>query len=178
MTEYQKELARLLKLSTLTPGTYSASEDFVASSHEAVFLNGYPVILCGPAGDPRSMEEAQALSESSAFRQMMEVAGWAVGEFYPGVSSLKYSVGDKFPAIVSKESGQVEDGSGDGPLVAVILDSVNGTAIATALCVNTETARIFDKDAPELDDGRRLSMLTRHENVEHESGQRFSTPQP
>lgn len=178
MNEYQKELARLLKLSTLTPGTYSASADFVNSSHEAVFVNGHPVILCGPAGDQRSMEEAQALSVSSAFKQMMQAAGWTVSEVYPGVSAQQIRLGDQFTAIVSKESGQVEDGSGDGPLVAVILDSVNGTAIAAALCVNTETARIFDKDVPALDDGRRLSMLSQQVNVERESGQRFSAPQP
>lgn len=178
MNEYQTELARLLKLSTLTPGTYSASADFVNSSHEAVFVNGHPVILCGPAGDRRSMDEAQALSASSAFRQIMRAAGWAVSEVTPGVSAQQIRLGDQFAAIVSKESGLVEDGSGDGPLVAVILDSVNGTAIAAALCVNTETARIFDKDVPELDDGRRLSMLARHENVGRESLQRFSAPQP
>jgi hypothetical protein len=178
MNEYQKELARLLKLSTLTPGTYSASEDFVNSSHEAVFVNEHPVILCGPAGDQRSMEEAKALSASSAFRQMMQAAGWTVSEVYPGVSGQQIRLGDQFAAIVSKESGQVEDGSGDGPLVAVILDSVNGTAIAAALCVNTEIARIFDPAVPELDDGRRLSMLSCQGNVKCESGMTFSAPRP
>lgn len=177
MNEYQKELARLLKLSTLTPGTYSASKAFVASSHEAVFVNGHPVVLCGPVGDPKSMEEATALSVSSAFKHVMRTAGWFVEEIHPGVSVQRINFGDQFAAIVSKESGQTEDGSGDGPLVAVILDSANGAAIATALCVTTETARIFDRDAPELDGGQRLSMLARSER-ETTTTQKFLSPQP
>jgi hypothetical protein len=65
-------------------------------------------------------------------------------------------------AVVGKGSGQVEDGTGTGPLVALVLGETGAAqAFATALCVTTETARIFDADAPELDDGVRLSALAR-----------------
>ena len=64
-------------------------------------------------------------------------------------------------AIVAKPAGVVEHGRGRGPLVAIVLDDPHG-AVATALCVTTETARALDPDAPAtLDDGWTLPMLAR-----------------
>ncbi len=43
-------------------------------------------------------------------------------------------------------------------MVAVVLNDP-AQALVTSLCVTTETARIFDANAPELDDGRNLTAL-------------------
>jgi hypothetical protein len=121
LTPYQQELARLLKLSSLTPGTYNPSADWLA----------------------RATTEVHAFS-----------AGPVAGASWP----WDFGRG----AVVGKGSGQVEDGTGTGPLVALVLGETGAAqAFATALCVTTETARIFDADAPELDDGVRLPALAR-----------------
>jgi len=62
LTAYQAELARLLKLSTLTPGIYIPSEAAKNDNHAAVFVGDAPVILCGPSDDPASAAHAEALA--------------------------------------------------------------------------------------------------------------------
>ena len=52
----------------------------------------------------------------------------------------------------------MNQGGDDGPVIAVVLNDP-AQAVVTSLCVTTETARIFDADAPELDDGQNLTAL-------------------
>ncbi|MDR3631429.1 MAG: zincin-like metallopeptidase domain-containing protein [Desulfocapsaceae bacterium] len=158
-TEYQRELARLLKVSTLTPGAYVPSEDVKNTKHAAVFVDFFPQILCGPANDPKSEGIAKALAESPHVRKAFEAAG-IKGEVESGVMVGRNILWqEQESAVVSKPSGQVEAGADSGPLVAIVLND-KGNALAANLCITTETARIFDPLAPDLDDGSTLASLT------------------
>ncbi len=149
-TPYQKELAHLLKLSTLTPGIYVPTEDMKNTNHAAVFVNDLPQILCGPAGDPESIAMAKALAKSShvvdVFKDECLHGGIQTGVMVGRNIDWK----EVESAIVAKKSGQVEVGEDSGPVVAIVLNDP-AQALTTSLCVTTETARILDPDAPEFD---------------------------
>lgn len=159
---YQGELARLLKLSTLTPGNYRPSEAMRNTNHAAVFVGESPIILCGPSDDPESVIQADALAACVQFSKALHANGRA-GEVHSGlVAGAHVNWQDNESAIISSVTNQVEMGGGDdGALIAIVLNDP-GYALATFLCINTETARIFDANVPELDDGSRLSALARN----------------
>jgi hypothetical protein len=123
-----------------------------------------PVILCGPSDDPSSVLQAQNL----AARPEIKIAFRAVGiegKICSGSIAGKFIPwGVAESAVVKKESGQVEYGNDDGPLMAIVLNDPN-QAVASYLCVNTATARCIDTQAPELDDGKRLPALARSCNT-------------
>jgi hypothetical protein len=159
---YETELARLLKLSTLTPGNYIPSEDVKNGNHVAVFVGNRPVILSGPSNDPLSVTQAESLAASPQARFALMAAGHE-GEIRIGVAfgkDIDWQANES--AVVSKPSGQVEHGNDDGPLVAIVLNDKD-RELATKLSVTTETARILDAAAPELDDGHKLAVLARGE---------------
>ncbi len=56
--------------------------------------------------------------------------------------------------------------------MAIVLNDPE-KVLATILCVTTETARIFDANAPELDDGRTLHALARGEPVPARLGRTY-----
>ncbi len=148
------DLQKLLAASTLTPGRYSPSAIMRSVKHAAVFGGTRPVILTGRADDIESVGQAARLAESVEFRRMIrEVYGDA--ELRAGVvDGNRVEWFDGMPALVSKAAGQVEDGAGRGPLVAVLIaEATVGDSLATALAITTETARIFDPNVPELRDG-------------------------
>ncbi|MDD5493735.1 MAG: zincin-like metallopeptidase domain-containing protein [Dehalococcoidia bacterium] len=158
LTAYQVELARLLKLSTLTPGNYVPSEAAKTDNHAAVFVGDEAVILCGPSDDPLLVSQADTLAASPQVQFFYRVAGYT-GQINSGVisgSHVKWQASES--AIVSKLSGQVEAGDDTGPLVAIVLND-QGQALTTSLCVTTATARVLDPDVPELDNGKLLSAL-------------------
>jgi len=157
---YQAEIARLLKISTLTPGRYTPSDQVKADNHAAVFVDVMPAILCGPSADPTSVAQAEALANSPHVQAVFRAAGQS-GAMYSGIVAGSYvQWQDTESAVVSKHPGQVETGSDDGPLIAVVLNDPD-QALTTSLCVTTAAARIFDPNAPELDDGHNLPALAR-----------------
>lgn len=168
LNPYQVELARLLKLSTLTPATYVPSESVRESNHAAVFAGDTPVILCGPSDDPTSAAEALALAASEPLRNMLAKVGKG-GDLSSGViagTHVRWRAQEA--AIASKQSGQIEPGGDGGPLIAIVLNDPH-QALATSLCVTTETARIFDAGVPDLDDGKRLPAFARSEMPEEDT---------
>jgi putative DNA primase/helicase len=155
---YQKELARLLALSNVTPGNYTPTDNFRNANHTAVFVNDEPVILCGSADDQASVAMVEALAASGHLQVACQAAGIS-GPIKTGVivgRNIQWNRTES--AVVSKPSGMIEPGGEDGPVVAVVLNDP-AQALVTSLCVTTETARIFDPEAPELDDGRTLAVL-------------------
>ena len=169
---YQAELAHLLALSTLTPGSYVPSVQVRAAHHAAVLVDGAPAILCGPSDEPASIAHAAALCNSAHVVAGLRAAGLN-GEITVGeVAGSQVLWQDSEAAVVAKPSGQVEPGGEQGPLVAIVLNDPE-KALATILCVTTETARIFDANAPELDDGRTLHALARGEPVPARLGRTY-----
>lgn len=157
---YQAELARLLQLSTLSPGKYTPSDQVRIMNHAAVFVNEAPVLLCGPSDDSASVVQAKALAASHHVRIVFRAAGMS-GVINSGVVSGKHvQWQDTEAAIVSKSSGKVELGGDDGLLVAIVLND-SKQAITTSFCITTTTARIFSASVPELDDGHKLPTLAR-----------------
>jgi antirestriction protein ArdC len=125
--------------------------------HAAVLVGSHPVILTGRADDIESVALAARLAESPEFRRMIrEVYGDA--EPHAGaVDGSRIEWFEGMPSLVSKPAGQVEDGTGQGPLVAILTalpGSRGGDALATALAITDETARILDSEAAQVHDGR------------------------
>lgn len=155
---YQKELARLLKLSTLTPSIYTPTDEMRNTNLAAVFVGDAPIILCGSADVPDSVAIAEALAASGHVQVACQAAGIS-GPIKTGIIvGRNIPWGQTESAVVKKTAGAVEPGGDDGPVVAVVLNDPTQVLI-TSLCVTTETARIFDANAPELDDGLTLTSL-------------------
>ncbi len=155
---YQKELSRLLNLSTLTPSVYTPTNEFRNTNHAAVFVGDAPIILCGSADDSLSVAMAEALAASGHVQVACQAAGIS-GPIKTGIIvGRNIPWGQTESAIVAKTAGAVDQGGDDGPVIAVVLNDP-AQAVVTSLCVTTETARIFDANAPELDDGRNLTAL-------------------
>ncbi|MDA8350111.1 MAG: zincin-like metallopeptidase domain-containing protein [Pseudomonadota bacterium] len=152
----QRELLGRLAASTVTPGRYSPSEVMKSVSHAAVLVGSYAVIMTGRADDLESVAQAARLAESAEFRRMIREV---YGDAEPHAGAVDGSRIDWFEgmaSLVSKPAGQVEDGTAQGPLVAILTalpGSRAGDALATALAVTAETARIFDSRFPALHDG-------------------------
>jgi len=164
----QRDLLKQLAASTVTPGRYSPSEVMKSVKHAAVLVGSHAVILTGRADDLESVAQAARLAESVKFRRMIrEVYGDA--EPHAGaVDGNRIEWFEGMPSLVSKPAGQVEDGTGQGPLVAILTalpGSRAGDALATALAITAETARIFDSQAPTLHDG-----------LDHSDGSPETTP--
>jgi len=158
MTFYQRELSRLLTLSTLGPGTCEPSDSDRRSWHAAVYVGDVPVVLCGPHDDPASVEQAQALANSRVAARLFEKSGHE-GEVWAGIvhgEDIEWK--EREAAIYSKVSGHQEDGHGVGTLMAFVLDDERRT-LASVMCIMTETARAIDPECPALDDGSFLPLL-------------------
>ena len=155
--EQQSELLARLAASTVTPERYSPSEVMKSVQHAAVLVGSHPVILTGRADDIESVALAARLAESPEFRRMIREV---YGDAEPHAGAVDGSRIEWFggmPSLVSKPAGQVEDGTGQGPLVAILTalpGSRGGDALATALAITDETARILDSEAAQVHDGR------------------------
>lgn len=161
---YRAELGRLLALSSLTPGRYAPSDEAKTSDHAAVLVGDSPIILCGPADDPASAARAAALAASPKLQRALAAAG-RTGILSSGaVAGARIDWHDTEAALVSKPAGRIEEGGEVGPLVAVVLDDPRD-ALSSLLCASTETARVFDPDAPDLGDGETLGRLARASQV-------------
>jgi len=173
LTPYQTELARLLAKSTLTPATYQPTEEIKTAHHAAVFVDGQPVILCGLSDDKESVDMAKALAGNPDMKRAFRACGYAAKEVGHGscAGKLIQWKGTE-AAISSKPSGQVEHGGSTGDLHAIVLDHPRGLldsrakaskteAMTVFMCINTSVARCLDKNAPELDNGERLAILSR-----------------
>lgn len=124
--------------------------------HAAVLQAGRPVVLCGPADDPRSVAQAVALAATPIAATILG------GPLKAGdVDAATIAWADVSPfAVVEKPPGHVEDGTRRGRVMAIVLAEPS-KPIAVKLCVTTETARALDPNAPDLDDGESLPALAR-----------------
>ncbi|MHB1869649.1 MAG: ArdC family protein [Steroidobacteraceae bacterium] len=152
----EREVRDRLAASTVTPGRYSPSEVMKSVKHAAVLVGTHAVLLTGRADDLESVAQAARLAESGEFRRMIrEVYGDA--ELRAGsVDGDRIEWFEGMPSLVAKPAGQVEDGTGQGPLVAILTalpGSRAGDSLATALAITAETTRIFDPHASALHDG-------------------------
>jgi hypothetical protein len=124
-------------------------------------------MLLGDAEDPASIAQAEGLVASATAEVVFDAAGKHGGLAVGFVLGADIHWPAEVSAIVAKPSGQVEDGTGSGPVMAIVLDDPN-LCIATALCTLQETALALDPDAPQgLDDGWTLSRLARMSRALH-----------
>ena len=154
------DLGSLLAASTLTPGRYSPTAVMKSVKHAAVLIGERPAILTGRADDLESVGLAARLAASPVFQRMISSIHGA-GELRVGAvegSDVEWLEG--MSALVSKPAGQVEEGAGNGPLLAILIGAPDvADALATALAITTETARIFDPAAPQLQAGREMNSV-------------------
>lgn len=161
LNEYQKELARLLKLSTLTPANYMPSPAVKSGTHAAVFVNGAPFLITGPADDMKSMTQARLLSESPALLSGLQAMGLFGEPEYGTVKGESIDWQISHSSVASSVGGHVESGNDVGDLMAIVIGDNSGNAFAVLMCINTDLAKIIDPSAPALDDGKCLTGLAR-----------------
>lgn len=162
LTPYQKELARLLTLSPITPGQYRPTKEVMEGEHAAVFVGDKPVLLCGPSDDKESIDIAWSLSKNKYFSHLCHVAGHE-GKLCSGVASGKM-IGWRplETALVESVSGIAEVGDEEGALLTIVL-GIRSYEMAVAMSINTEIVRAFNPSARELDDGFELARLAGEE---------------
>ncbi|MGD8116889.1 hypothetical protein [Vibrio sp. TRT 29B02] len=164
MNTYQTQLSHLLKISTLTFGTYKPTLSVMTSDNAAVLLDNQPVYLSGPADCELSLKQAAQLACSEMFKLGLNAIGLH-GQLSSGIvagKDIKWK--ELHSAIVKSESGVVEDGHGTGALVGINLTENN--SFATLMCINDSIAKILDPECPELDDGHKLSQLSAEQKTE------------
>ncbi len=175
----QREVLDRLAASTVTPGRYSPSEVMKSVRHAAVLVGSHAVVLTGRADDLESVAQAARLAESAEFRRMIrEVYGDAEPRA-GAVDGNRIEWFEGMSALVSKTAGQVEDGAGQGPLVAILTalpGSRAGDALATALAITADTARIFDSQAQALHDGLDQSHVSPETTPGQEHSSQSSRP--
>jgi len=156
-SDFQLRLQAHLQASTLTPGIFPVADAFKAMSMAAVLVGGKPILLTGSGDDETSLSQAQAFSQSKAFKAAM------TGLTLTGPLSAAVVQGkdidwpQECEAVVASTPGVVETDGGHGDLKMISLHGYRG--LTTLLCVNTELARIIDPKAPLMDDGRDLTEL-------------------
>ncbi len=161
MNEYQKELLRLLNLSTLTPSSYRPSRAVKAATHAAVFVGARALLLTGPSDDLESMTQARSLALSQTLRIALGALGLHGAPEYGTVRGCDIDWQDSHPCVSSSKSGHTERGNEAGDVMTIVLGDSSYEGLTVVLCTVSELARIIDPNAPEMDDGRRLSELAR-----------------
>lgn len=138
LEETRKMLFEHLVSSRLTPGTYVPSEIIRNGIHVAIFSGKEPLIITGSFLDMSSYQKANALIRLQSFKNICNKFGYKNdNELYVNdVSGQDIDWKKKYCAIASKESGQVENGTEKGKLVALIL--AHDLAFTTALCIDVE----------------------------------------
>lgn len=154
---FQQRLQAHLQASSLTPGIFPVTEVFKAMNMAAVLVDGKPILLTGSGDDAASIAQANALSQSKAFKAAM-VGLTLTGPVSAGVvAGRDIDWPKQCEAVVGSTPGLAEVDGGNGDLKIISLHSYRG--LTTLLCVNTELARIIDPKAPVMDDGRDLTEL-------------------
>jgi len=154
---FQQRLQAHLQTSTLTPGIFPVSETFKTMAMAAVLVDGKPIVLTGSGDDAASLSQAQAFSQSKAFKAAMTGLSLTGPLSAAVVQGKDIDWPEQCEAVVGSASGVVETDAGNGDLKMISLHGYRG--LTTLLCVNTELARIIDPKAPMMDDGRDLTEL-------------------
>ena len=150
MSLTNKEIMHYLKLSTLCPAKYSPSDGVKSDKHAAVFADGKPFLLTGPADDAESVRQAFALSQSISFRDAL-IAFNLSGRAESGtVNGRDISWNKTHSSVATSISGEVEDGDSSGALMAILLDESHDGSFATFMCIKTDVAQIIDSNCPVL----------------------------
>ena len=160
----ENNLANLLAASTLTPGTYTPSQNVKTAVHAAVFAGDSLIALTGPADDLESVSQAKALAHSPVFRRLVQLRGHSAPLVFTRINGAEITWPERCAAVVSKPAGQVEHGGEDGPLMTIVFDG-ESEALSTAMCVIAEVAQIIDPEAPLLagnDDFSSLNICKLH----------------
>lgn len=157
---YDAKLGSLLKESTITPGIYWPPVSVRTGTHIAVLVGGVPQVLCGSHDDKASMAQAKALASSRVAERGFRAVGFAGKVSVDTVMGTDIRWNDAVTVLAGKPAGHIEDGNGVGNLIAILLNDPHKT-LATFLSIMTETARAFDPNAPELDDGTFLFRIAR-----------------
>lgn len=148
MNHFQRMMHQRLILSTLCPAQYVPTPDIQSiPDHAVVYAGGKVAIVCGPADDEESIEQARRLVASHVTRSMFGGAKLAAGT--AKVSDIAWA--PVMVAIAESPSGHMETGGTKG-MVQALLPSYDGkeTERAAWLCACTETAQAIDPKCPDL----------------------------
>lgn len=150
-----------MKESILTIGEYQPSQTFLSYSSVAIEFNGQPLILLGAEDDIETNEVAEKLLNSKIFFDLVSfVFNEPVmkGSLKKTIVKNKDFNNYKYLAIVESEQGLVEEGNGNGLLVA-ILPNENLKGLAFFITVNNELMRIFYPQAKPIIEEIKISEI-------------------
>lgn len=156
MNHFQRMMHQRLILSTLCPAQYVPTPDIKAiPEHAVVFAGGKVAIVCGPADDEESIEQARRLVASPVTRSMFGTAKLEAGT----AKANDIAWAPVMVAIAESPSGHMETGGQQGIVQALLpVYDHKETERAAWLCSCTETAQAIDPNCPDLGSFDSLSL--------------------
>jgi len=157
MTTAKSMLTEHLKNSTIRPSSYAPSMEMINGHHSAVFCGNAPVFLCGPAKCKKSNMVAKRLADSPEFKLALEFLN-IEGKIKAGtLFGAELDWEQRYECIAASKSGVIELFDSQSQLIGVNL--TQSRELSVVLSVNSELARVFDSQCPELDDGITLGHV-------------------
>ncbi|OLF82032.1 hypothetical protein AWH63_10865 [Marinobacter sp. C18] len=145
--EARNEIARRLKASSLTPVIYQPTEAMRQQSHIAVWVNHFPLILCGRYEHPASMQVAEELARHPRLADLIRSVGQPMKDCRTGIIHGKSICWQHdTSAIAISSPGELEQGRSEGRMVAIVLGDPR-QSITAGLCIDSELEAIINKDA-------------------------------
>lgn len=158
MTDYQKELAKRLKLSPITPGTYSPSNDMKRENHIGIMSGDKLFMLIGPSDCETSIAESHALAANPDVQHIAKLSNYEAPLSVTQISGDAINWTEEMPCVIESMSGVEEFKNTDGVLIWAFPNETT-QALATSFCVVTSIARTYDSNCPDMGDANKLSQL-------------------
>ena len=146
-----------IQASSLMPAYSKPDADLQQSKLVAVSTGDKPFILCGPAGNQASKDQAAAFAASPWVRHIAKFSGRA-GQLNVAVvdgSQIKWQ--SQTAAIMRKPSGSILAEGTPGSVFAFICDDKD-CVLASMLCLDGPLLKSLDSAAPDVPDG--FSLLS------------------
>lgn len=140
---------QLLKESPITPGKYKPSSDFKASSSVGIALDGKPIMLLGWSDDSDSHDVAARLLDNEDFATLVR---YEYGSS-DNISKVIINNADidnvrEYNCITESKQGVVENGVGQGMLVAVTFKE--SPVLSVGCCINNSVMQCFYPESTPL----------------------------
>ncbi|MGR5448541.1 hypothetical protein ACP3V3_01910 [Vibrio sp. PNB22_3_1] len=150
-------LAKYLRFSSLTPGSYVPSDDARSSKHWAIFVDKAPILLFGYEDCAISRDIAAELSCSEVLAATLGRIGVKGRLTWGLVDGAAMLWDNNYTAVVRSMPGLVEVGGVDE---LQVINLTQNTALTTMMCVLREIGSILDANFPEYDDTPLLEALS------------------
>ncbi|MGP9666516.1 hypothetical protein [Psychrobacter sp. AOP31-A1-22] len=140
---------KLLAESPITPGKYKPSSDFKASSSVGIALDGKPIMLLGWSDDSDSHDVADRLLDNHDFATLVRYEyGCSDNMAKVIIDNADIDSNQEYNCITESKQGVVEDGVGQGMLVAVTFKE--SPVLSFSCCINNSVMQCFYPESTPL----------------------------